>query len=207
MNILPYVLNDGIDVRPIDRFLHIEIYILGLAVIRPRRPGGPLTARFSRLARLARLVRLGGSIVGVLLSRQSHDQRIMSLLVLEARLALRGRRSLARRCAPRSGLVMTPGSLRSLRPALRPCARRHRRRLLPIDVMLGRWFGVRSFLQGPRRMRERFHRPGRARDGTVRFRELVDTRPRGARRYPGETREGGRRRSGGPVPGGRHRLE
>ena len=65
-----FVLNDGIDIRPIDRLLHAEIDIAGLpvAVVRSRLER-PLVARFTRFRRLARASDL---VVGVLLSRQTY---------------------------------------------------------------------------------------------------------------------------------------
>lgn len=63
-----FVLNDGVDIRPIDRLLHAEIDVARLPVVRSRLER-PLAARFTRLRRLARASDL---VVGVLLSRQPY---------------------------------------------------------------------------------------------------------------------------------------
>lgn len=130
-------------------------------------------------------------------------------LVLEARLALNGRRFLARRSVVRSSLVMMrmtcvmTRSLRFLRPPFRPHVRRrrgHRRGRQSVDIVLGRWFGMRPLLQRPAdTVRVWLHRSGRAAAVAVRSRE-VEVRFRGARRCRREAQEGSRRQSDGLVP-------
>lgn len=86
--------------------------------------------------------------------------------VLEVRLTLDEQRFLARRFLVWSRLlmmrVMTSGSFRFLRPIFRPRVQRgrgdrYRGGLQPVNVVLGRRFRVRPFLQGSRgTMRVRF---------------------------------------------------
>lgn len=132
-------------------------------------------------------------------------------LVLEDRLTLNGRRFLARCSVIRSGLVMMrmtrvmTWSLRFLRPPFRPRVRRrggHRGGLQSVDIVLGRWFGMRPLLQGPAdTMRVWFHRSGRTAAVAVRSRDVMEIRFRSARRCRREAQEGSRRQSDGLVPG------